>query len=625
MRSVEEGPLQVSTMDILRTAKPVDLPLSREHFDTLAASAGDEHTVTALLRGEWSWRLATLRALLDTVNEHGAACAPLVPTSEAWALLARSQKRSPGPIETLVRWPQVGVWAAYTMRRIRGHARSDNPLWTDIGYLHAIAAVAAILAGIDFELDIPARDGGAVLPSLGYAVLPAADRWDVAHVAASGSSVRLTCRTSTVDLVRTDTIHSSSPWWHGIRSLSTQSAGLTLRTAIDDIDPYRSLKDSAPPNRLPPQGLERWRSLLEDAWKLLTRYHSHHARAIAAGLVSIAPLPRGEPFRPLSASADQGYGTILSSEPENAAQLAMTLIHESQHNQLGALLHLADFHAEHTGEPLYAPWRDDPRPLGGVFQGMYAFVGITDFWRVHRTVAVGADADLAHFEFALWRQQTSRTLALVRKHPVLNEVGAEFADGLLTHAAAWQHETVPSHLQALADVSADDHHALWRTYHHRPAGHEVERLAKAWLAGQPCPPVASSIDSAVIDDPQGRWLDARAVLSRLALVNAPALRTGQDHDTDAAALVSGATAADVVFAGGNVQRARRLYLERLAAAPDDAVAWTGLRLTWTSAPLILRDRPELVRAVGSALLRMDITAAPIDLVMWMGEAAPRTH
>ncbi|MBG0564890.1 aKG-HExxH-type peptide beta-hydroxylase [Actinoplanes aureus] len=32
----------------------------------------------------------------------------------------------------------------------------------------------------------------------------------------------------------------------------------------------------------------------------------------------------------------------------------------------------------------YALWRDDPCPLNGLLQGVYAFVGITDFWWVRR-------------------------------------------------------------------------------------------------------------------------------------------------------------------------------------------------------------------------------------------------
>ena len=65
-------------------------------------------------------------------------------------------------------------------------------------------------------------------------------------------------------------------------------------------------------------------------------------------------------------------------------ELAVTLVHEFQHIKLGGLLHLAPLHDREPTRRLYAPWRDDPRPLGGLLQGVYAFTGVTDFWRAVR-------------------------------------------------------------------------------------------------------------------------------------------------------------------------------------------------------------------------------------------------
>lgn len=49
-----------------------------------------------------------------------------------------------------------------------------------------------------------------------------------------------------------------------------------------------------------------------------------------------------------------------------------TLVHEFQHIMLGGVLHVAPVHCAVQRQRSYAPWRDDPRPLGGLLQGVYA-------------------------------------------------------------------------------------------------------------------------------------------------------------------------------------------------------------------------------------------------------------
>lgn len=33
------------------------------------------------------------------------------------------------------------------------------------------------------------------------------------------------------------------------------------------------------------------------------------------------------------------------------------------------------------GQRFYAPWRDDARPVSGLLQGAYAYLGLSRFWR----------------------------------------------------------------------------------------------------------------------------------------------------------------------------------------------------------------------------------------------------
>ena len=53
----------------------------------------------------------------------------------------------------------------------------------------------------------------------------------------------------------------------------------------------------------------------------------------------------------------------------------MTLVHEFQHSKLSAMLDLVPLTDPDDHGRYFAPWRVDPRPLAGLLQGVYAFVG----------------------------------------------------------------------------------------------------------------------------------------------------------------------------------------------------------------------------------------------------------
>jgi HEXXH motif-containing protein len=79
----------------------------------------------------------------------------------------------------------------------------------------------------------------------------------------------------------------------------------------------------------------------------------------------------------------------MVSEPPDPATPAVSLVHEFQHIKLGALMHLISLVTGDDGTPYYAPWRDDPSPLGGFLQGVCAFFGIAEFWRRRRPATDG--------------------------------------------------------------------------------------------------------------------------------------------------------------------------------------------------------------------------------------------
>jgi len=594
--------------------------LSRRHFAALVAGNGNADTTAKLLAVERSWRKVLFRAVLDAARARPEAAGPLPPVEQAWELLVRAERANPSEVESLLLHPHAGTWAGYTLRRLRGSAGSTTPLWVDVGYLHAVAAAAAIRTGLVFTTRVPVRNGFAVLPTLGGARLPTAAPWDHAQVAGGSDRVTVTGAGGTVQIGLPPAAGEGS--WVGLRRVRAETAGQVLSVGLDDLDPYRNLRTPTPPDPLAPPDVQRWTDLLTRAWRLIVQSCPHRAPSLARGLLSVVPQPAAERFRTMSASAGDAFGSAIMSEPDGATELAVTLVHEFQHIQLGGLLHLVSLHEGEPPDRLYAPWRDDPRPLSGLLQGVYAFAGIVDFWWAVRQDATGPLAQQAHFEFARWRQPVWSTLHRLRDLPQLTEVGRELISGLTATLRPWLAEPVPAELASAADAAVTDHRALWRLHHLRPDPGTVAGLAEAWSAAREAPP--GPAPAPVLEpDPSARWLDTRAVLIRWRIQDPAGFAELHRDPVTAAGRVSGATAADLAYAAGDLGRAGQLYRAELAADPERPSAWAGLGLVAAAtrpgpAAGALRDRPELVRAVHRAVRAAGGTVDPLELARWLG-------
>ncbi|MGW0580369.1 aKG-HExxH-type peptide beta-hydroxylase, partial [Streptomyces sp. NPDC002920] len=365
---------------------------------------------------------------------------------------------------------------------------------------------------------------------------------------------------------------------------------------------------------------------LEEAWAVLQRDRPGTAAAMRRGLLSLTPTPARERFRPRSVTSGDAFGGVEASEPDDAVQLAVTLVHEFQHTKLGGLLHLTPLVTEEPDGPpelWYAPWRDDPRPLDGLLQGIYAFFGIAGFWRSHRGAA-GRHSALAHFEFALWREQVATALAQVHDHPRLTPVGRTVLGSLHDHCARWLAEPVPEEQAAAARLCAAEHAARWRVHHLRPAPSAVAEAVDAWLAGESAPPRSLTAEPEIVPAPSARWLDSLAMLFRQRLAGADDGRPVREEPEKAAARVTGALTGDALLASGDATAARRAYLGHLAREPERAAAWTGLgqalAATGTHPPAarLLRERPEQARMLHQAVTEATGTPPdPLHLSTWL--------
>lgn len=596
--------------------------LSWADFDHLAHGEGGAGVVLRLRRAERSRRLLLLRALVEETTKVPNLFGPLPSSDVAWELLSRVQEKAPEAFDLILAHPYTGTWAGYTIRLLRNHITGACPLWIHVGHLHALAAAAAIHAKLDFHTAMPLWNGGAILPTLGLVQLATDLTWSVAEVRSERGRVEVGNDVESIQLP--PFLTADAPGWWSVQRCTMRTGGHVLSVRLDDLDPYRGLYEPVLPQRLAPAEVNAWRTLLDDAWRLIVHHLPDIADALPAGLDSLVPRP-AVPFRMPSASTGEAFGSAIIARPPDAASLAVALVHEFHHIRLGGVLHLTRLHEEDSRERFYAPWRDDPRPIGGVLQGVYAFFGVTAFWRA---LAYGSaeppDLRRATFEFAYWRGCTWRVLRVLRDDPCLTPAGRRFVDGIAERLGSWQDEPVPADLAALVTAVAADHYAGWRIRYVRPDPDTVANLADAWLAGGERPTVTQlGTDRAPTPVPDGSWSSARADLIRLSVADS---MNGRNALSRTWLSVPGATAADFAYATGRLTDAVRGYRAELAAAADHpaASAWVGLGLSLsglgvTPAARALLHYPEVVRAVHRRIRSRTLTVpTPEDLASWIG-------
>ncbi|WP_410658841.1 aKG-HExxH-type peptide beta-hydroxylase [Amycolatopsis sp. lyj-112] len=584
-------------------------------FDALARLEGDEAMARRLRRAERSRRKLLIHALLSEAAKTPERWGPLSPLDSAWELLARAEARAPRAVNRMLTSPYTGSWAGYTTRLLRNGMDGVGPLWMHLGHAHAIAAAAAIRAELDFETTIPAWRGHAMLPSLGMARFPAIETFTLAEVRGVRGRYLVSHGGTTVSLPSTP--GSDGPGWWGIRRVRSRVGTHRFSLLLDDLDPYRGLYEPIPPERLPGKDFGDWQRLIDEACHLIATHLPGLARTMPVGLASLVPRPQVL-FRNPSASTGEAFGSAVVGLPTDGAALADTLIHEFQHIVLGGLLHLVQLYEPDPRERIYVAWRDDPRPLSGALQGVYAFFGVTAFWRA--LAEAGVSSRRSAFEFAYWRRQTWHTLEVLRTDATLTAAGRRFLEGIAERLGPWQDEAVPTEATELAEAARLDHLAGWRIRHLRPKSSAVSALTEAWLNGRSRPPVtADATGLPPTPVPDGSWSHARTDLIRLAVGDAAA---------DGVPAVPGATAADFAYTSGDVPEAIERYRAELSTDPDRPASLVGLGLALSArgphpAARALLHCPELVRAVHRTL-RASAPRPPTveQIAAWIGQLVP---
>ena len=312
--------------------------------------------------------------------------------------------------------------------------------------------------------------------------------------------------------------------------------------------------------------------------------------------------------------------------PADPQSLAVTLVHEFQHAKLGALHDLAPLYHPGPDVRFYSPWRDDPRPMSGLLQGAYAYLGVTDFWRTERGVcearARGGHATFAQFEFARWREETWHAANAIEGCGRLTQAGRYLVTGMRDRLGRWRTEPVPEEPSVAACKAIADHRLSWRLRNLRPDQDDVGRLAAAWLAEvapEPprTPPTVIPSNRALTRNPRLDLLCLRLKDPR-RFANACAGGTIEEPND--------VSCGDVAYALGEMFGAVRHYREVIVADPDRIDAWAGFALAgeWPETSAMTRS-PELVYALHHRIRQVSLAVPdPGELTAWLDTSPDRS-
>jgi HEXXH motif-containing protein len=552
-----------------------------------------------------SQRRLALRALLDRLRANPAVLGKSTDPEEAWRILAEAEHRDPAAVEDLLLYPTVGVWLTRALHHTRP---SRTTTWPEIDYLHLIAAAAAVRCGYPCTIRVPVWHGVVSLPTVGHARIPGAFPVGSVTVVAGPDAHIQVNRAVTIPLDGT----AFTPAGQQVRT----SRGCTLRTWLEDTDPYHGLSEPRPPIELTESEFAEWDKLLDEAWDILTLSHPESARELAAGLRMVGPI---EPDADtVGASASAAFGAIRLSANGSAPDFAEALVHEMQHSKLNALLALVKLTEDGAGHYL-APWRDDPRPLVGMVHGVYAFTCGIEFWLRHEETTQDAEARHIAFNIAHRRVQVRRALDTLMTCGRLTRPGQVLVATVSDRLAACERVPIAATVTHTVEMMTDDHRALWRLRWARPAPETVAALTTAWLAGAPASvPAGSHI---VADEPVRRLPANRRMLLRTkatepelfaAMVARPATLPGTTPRADAA------------LCTGDHAGAAAAYTDRLHTDPEDAQAWVGLGLALHAQgrnATALLEHPELTVAVHRHARTLGgRSPEPAALAAWLGAA-----
>ncbi|WP_157556191.1 HEXXH motif domain-containing protein [Nocardia acidivorans] len=528
----------------------------------LSSGHGTAASIAALTDGLITMRVILLRQLLTTVDDETAELSGL---PAAYESLAALQSEHPDIVASMLAYPNTGAWLSRVLRRAAGSSDdSVIPLWADCAYLGWLAVAAQIACHAEGTARLVIRNGAVVLPNLGLAKLGETGhhgRCDIAWSACGalrfswpGGSLRIASRTD-----------ESHPDWLPMRWLRASPG--EPRIWLDDLDPFRVLQSGTDGLRLTTTEAERWQCDFTAAWQLLRADFDEYLTPMRACLTSVTPLSARPQAAGTSHTAWNGLGCVYTTAPADSCQLALTMIHEIQHTKFGLLTDQIELFTPDSACRFYAPWRADPRPISGLLHGIYAFHGVTDFWRVHRHSECHGSTQ-THAEFELGRIQLAAAVEQAMTSGLLTAAGDRFLRALADAMSPWRHESVPLAARQVAAETITAHRTFWRIRNLEPDPAAIAELAARWWARRPPGP----------DLPTAAFIAPERVPERYRGLPLAAQLKAVDPGAAAALATPGQPEGDRAYLAGYPTEALALYARELRADPLRPQAWAGLIL-----------------------------------------------
>jgi HEXXH motif-containing protein len=440
---------------------PVPLRVPHRLFTALATGGGGADALHLLARAEHSRRLACALAVAETAGEVGGAVAEAA--GRSWELLATAHRADPGAVAAVLAQPSTGTALMGLLARLDRVAESGTgaACVPQVHWFSALAAAAAVRAGVPGRVRWPLTTDRVFLPSLGGARFPGARPGDLAEVVvdvAGAARIGVAGRRSVPAPVEVERSPSGpSGRWRAAHRLVVADTGAPL--LLDDADPLRFPGVPGRPLGLTAEDLRWWRATAREACRLLRAHHPRTYAELAAGPRTLVPVDRPGSF---SGSSAEAFGAMALSRPRSGRGLALSMAHEMQHAKFAAVLHLFDLFEPGDEERYYAPWRPDPRPLLGLFHGAYAHLGVADFWNRRRAVEQDpAELAWAQAQFARWRTGAREATEVLLSSGRLTALGQRFAQTMLSTLDGLCRLPVPAEARRRGLALAAEHRAEW--------------------------------------------------------------------------------------------------------------------------------------------------------------------
>jgi HEXXH motif-containing protein len=409
-----------------------------ELIEDLGGGCASVQAVRALQHRQEAKRLLMLKMLLERAADGHQEQFARADFANAFEMLARLQADHPELIGRLLNYPSTGAWLGHSLRRLAAPAKSATPIWADLGYLGWLAAAALLQAGERGSSPIVIRDGHVMLPGMGLARVGPETASGLGEflVTADGFEIRSPGSPGVVAHP-----HNESASWTPLPRVMIPDFGQE-GIVLDAADPFlnaactrsnRALFTAAVDG-----GYSSWPALLLDAADgLLDAACPAHRAPVAAWLHVVRPKQTPGPGHSASDTSPESFGSVATSTPRDAADLARTLVHEFQHAMLGALQDCVSLTEPSSGQQFYAPWVGAMRSAEMLLQGAYAHLGVVAFLRGYGRFPAGRFAQRTGEECDSLASEVSWALGHLRGSGVLTSQGTRFVDALRTVTASW--------------------------------------------------------------------------------------------------------------------------------------------------------------------------------------------